>query len=104
VSDARLAHDVRLFPNLVANLVDLDAGELGTDHLGRFLEGLLALTKTPRWISAPFWTVKKEEAKAGIRFTLTPPATGARELDLIVTLGDRSRRRGELYFRCPMTD
>ena len=63
-------------------------------------------------IAPPFWTVKKEQTapdnsgRASVRFTLTPPAaTSARELDLIVTLGGaKGTRRGELYYRCPLSE
>jgi hypothetical protein len=61
-------------------------------------------------LAPPFWTVKRlasapgQPSQSAVRFILTPPeASAARELDLVVTLGDaQCRRQGELYCRLPI--
>jgi hypothetical protein len=59
-------------------------------------------------IAPPFWAVKKTVAggdKPTVSFTLTPPeSTAVRELDITIALrGAKEKRRGELYFRGPVT-
>lgn len=56
-------------------------------------------------IAPPGWRVEKIAGAAEVSFTLTPPAaTGIRQMDVTVTWTEAgTHRRGELYWRAPIT-
>ena len=97
-------------PNAALEAPPLTAARRGPTTLTVALNG--ASADDLDLIAPPFWKVKKEQAAPGkdgrlaVRFTLTPPAaTAVREVDLIVTLGGaKGIRRGELYYRCPLSE
>jgi hypothetical protein len=55
-------------------------------------------------VTPPFWTVQKNAGQGAVTFTATAPAaSGVREAEMTVTIGNGKTTSGELYLRLPVT-